>query len=537
MFLKNLVIILCALPFVFYINISWHWHRYFEMLTGSSGPCINGSTFDFIVVGSGSAGSVVTARLAQAGHSVLLLEAGGPSSWLQGVPSAALLFQGSKFDWKYSSVSTENIVDEKLHAGFNDGWFPEPRGKVLGGTSMANWNLYIRGHSSDYDEWAELGNKGWSYKEVLPFFKKSQSLKGTFGVETKDEHHGQEGEFTVHETKHLYPFEEAFLKGVEELGYGFQDMNAPNVQEGFFPKGQVGLTDGYRRGTFKTFVEPLIQSGEYNNLNVLTYSQVTKVLFDNGKKAIGVQFKRFGNTYEMFVNNEVIVSAGAYSSPQILLLSGVGPKSDLQKFDIPVVADLPSVGKNLQNHDAFWIGFYSSADKGISATGIANMKSWYEYLTDRSGSLANVGVGANGYLKTSFAKKRNETRPDIQLYGLPWGMTIGNGLFCQESLNLNKTVMKQWVDFIANQPTESSEFQVVSTLMRPKSRGFVTLKSADYRDNPVIDGNFLSHPEDIERLKDMCRFVPTLAMTKAFMDAKIQLMPPERLICGEFEVI
>ena len=173
---------------------------------------------------------------------------------------------------------------------------------------------------------------------------------------------------------------------------------------------------------------------------------------------------------------------------------------------------------------------------GVSVFPFSNMMQWYNYLVYGTGSLAANALGASGFIKTNIAKAKNETRPDIQLYGLPFGMSNGNGLLIQEPLNLNSTVNQQWVDFFHEHSEDRMEVMALSILMRPKSRGTVSLKSGDYNDHPYISGNFLSEREDLDRMIDICKFIPTLEKTKTFQSKDIKLMPQEKLVCGEHEV-
>ena len=327
--------LLVGVAFVSYIHLTWHaqkaFSRYFES------PPENGSSYDFVVVGSGSAGSVVAGRLAESGNSVLLLEAGGPSHWLQGIAAFVGMFMISPYDWGYS------LRQENAGLALKDKVMLYPRGKVLGGTSMLNWMLYVRGHSADYDEWESLGNPGWGYEDVLPYFKKSEDFSGE--VDDKERYHGTGGPIGVGPAVHSWPVADIFLEAMKELGYPLGDVNGKLEDTGFFDSVQTFQKGGWRLGTYRSFVEPLLGKA---SIDVVTYAHVDKILLEGGgSKATGVSGRRFGERFAFKARKEVVVSAGAIGSPKVLMLSGIGPKKHLAEVGITAIKDLP-VGENLQ---------------------------------------------------------------------------------------------------------------------------------------------------------------------------------------------
>jgi len=289
-------------------------------------------------VGAGSAGAVIANRLSENPHwKILLLEAGGSESILSDIPLAAATLQMTPIDWAYQTEPQEascfGLINRRSR------W---PRGRVLGGTSVLNYMLYVRGNARDYDKWAHLGNYGWSWDEVLPYFIKSEdNLDSSIAY---NGYHGIGGYLTVDSPPYISDIAKAFTEAGKYLGYPNVDINGP-IQAGFtIPQGTV--RKGARCSTSKAFLRPVRKRF---NLHVLTFAYVTKILFNEYKRAIGVQFDRFSLTHVVYARREIIVSGGAVNSPQLLMLSGIGPAHHLQSLGIPVIADLP-VGENLQDH-------------------------------------------------------------------------------------------------------------------------------------------------------------------------------------------
>jgi choline dehydrogenase len=246
---------------------------------------------------------------------------------------------------------------------FKNNEMPYPRGKELGGSSMMNAMLYVRGHSKDYDEWEKMGNPGWSYKDVLPYFKKSEKFVGA--DKNKEKFHGTKGSMTVEAGRYSYPIDKIVLQALKNNLLNLTgDVNGELEDGGIYDPVQITTATGKRMGTYAIFVEPIL---DRTSITILTHATVQKVLVSS-QTATGVVLERFGQTYHYYAKHDVVLSAGAIGSPQILMLSGVGPKKHLKELNIPLIKDLP-VGKNLQDHCVVM----QPLETGHSGTGFTNI--------------------------------------------------------------------------------------------------------------------------------------------------------------------
>ncbi len=418
-------------------------------------------TFDFVVVGAGSGGCAVASRLSEdAGTSVALLDAGGKcDNWVVTTPGAIILMvSGKRNNWAFDTVPQK---------GLNGRIGYQPRGKGLGGSSAINAMVYIRGHSSDYDHWASLGNTGWSFADVLPYFKRSEN-NADFG----GEYHGKSGPLRVNKSRSDNPVQQIFLKAAMEGQFHVrEDFNAEDHEGlGIY---QVTQDNGERWSAARGYIHPFMTTRQ--NLRVETNAQASRILFE-GKRAVGVEYMAGKEKKQLRARREVILAAGAFQSPQLLMLSGVGDAAALAKHGIASVHHLPGVGANLQDHPDFVFGFTSDAPyfAGLSWSGIARIfKGIAQYRRERRGPMTSNVAECGGFLKT----RADLDVPDIQLH------------FCTGL-----------VEDHGRKPRWGTGFACHVCLLRPKSRGSVWLDSADPFAAPAIDPNFFGEDSDVETM-------------------------------------
>ncbi|XP_053404916.1 glucose dehydrogenase [FAD, quinone]-like [Mercenaria mercenaria] len=453
------------------------------------------SKYDYIIVGAGSAGSVLAARLSvDLDVSVLLIEAGGEetdNSTFYDPPLLAQILQHAESDWEYYTTSQAKSGMASSIAGNRHYW---PRGKVLGGTSMYNNMLYVRGSKYDYDEWAENGCKGWSYEDVLPYFLKSEDMLES---EFKDsEYHHVGGPLGVSLDTVFIDLARRFVKAGKELGYPEIDDYNGNNQLGFGIS-QISVRNGVRASTVKEFLRPVLTR---KNLHVTVNSHVTKVNIEQ-ETATGVTFVKNGVKKIVTARKEVILSAGAIGSPQILMLSGIGPRKHLENLNINVVNDLP-VGRNLQDHLLIVCpSDVNETSEVLSKSQAEGFLKDVKYVLFKTGVLSSTGTVGTAFIKSS---EQVEKYPDIQFH-------IGVTKLNLELFTLNETYLKNVYD-----KGFKEGFALIPILLHPKSRGTITLKSTDPFDYPNIDPNYLDNVEDIEVLKRAIKISEKLLETDSF---------------------
>ncbi len=401
-------------------------------------------TYDFIIIGAGSAGAVLANRLSEnPENKVLLIEAGAPDTKKEiHIPGAYGELHRTNVDWQFWGVPQKTLGNRKLYI---------PRGKTLGGSSSTNAMAYVRGNKQDFNEWAALGNAGWSYEEVLPYFIKSEHNE-----QIESEFHGQGGPLHVSYSKEDY-------NGAEQEGAHLLQFN---------------IKDNKRFSTAAAFLKPILKR---KNLTIKTNTKVNRILIENGT-AVGVEVS-YGSVIAERINclNEVLLSAGAIQSPQILMLSGIGDPVELKKVGIDVLASVPGVGKNLQDH--FWSGV--SMETNIP-TANSILKPWnktkaiLQYLLLKSGPLGNSPLEANAFIRMD----NNQIRPDIQFHFAPLGVARD---YSTDLYQLNTFPL---VDQVS----------VMSILLHPQSRGTVLLKTSNPKDSPLIDHKALESELDQQLL-------------------------------------
>ncbi|XP_066908359.1 glucose dehydrogenase [FAD, quinone] isoform X2 [Halyomorpha halys] len=447
--------------------------------------------YDFIVVGGGSAGCVVASRLSEVPHwRVLLVEAGNNEPTGTQIPSMFFNFVGSSIDWNYKTEPEEMACLNEENRQCT--W---PRGKVIGGTSVINGMMYIRGARRDYDDWAQMGNVGWSYQDVLPYFLKSEDNEEAEQMDPG--YHGVGGLLSVSRFPYHPPLSHAIIQAAMEQGYPVRDLNGESNMG--FMIAQTTTRNGSRLSTSKAFLRPVKNRP---NLHVMLNSTVTKILINQTKKeAYGVEVFTNGRLETFLAKNEIVVSAGAVNSPQILLLSGIGPEAELRALGIPVVHNLDGVGKNLHNHVAHFLNFFIND----TATTPLNWATAMEYLLFRDGLMSSTGLSeVTGIINTRFSDKSGDF-PDLQMF---FGGFLAN---CARTGQVGERE-----DGGNNSTPNQRVINFTPTLLHPRSRGTIKLRSRDPFAPPLINARYLTDPQDIEVLVDGIKLAIKLSKAKAF---------------------
>ncbi len=415
--------------------------------------------FDIIVIGGGSAGSAAAGRLSEDGkYSVCLIEAGGNNTGYRTIVPGFVAFQTSKTNYAFETVP---------QAGLNGRCGYQPRGKGLGGSSAINGMVYIRGNAYDYDNWAELGCTDWSYADVLPYFKQSER-----NIRGGDAHHGGEGPLWVSEQVSPNQGSVDFVDAAASLQIPRNsDFNGAR-QEGVGLY-QVTQCNGERWSAARAYVEP---NRNRANLHVMTDVTVQRIVIENGR-ATGIAGSRGRTEFRLTAKRAVVLCAGAFGTPQLLMLSGIGPADHLQAHGIPVEVDRPAVGTNLQDHLDYSIAYECDDTRflGQSLTGLLN-SAWavVQWFRKRKGAMTSNYAESGGFLKI----EPDAPAPDIQLHFFPVALE-----------DHGRTVVK------------AHGYSCHICVLRPKSHGTVRLASADARVAPLIDPAFLSDPRDLDLLK------------------------------------
>jgi len=424
--------------------------------------------YDYVVVGAGSAGAVIASRLTEDPEvSVALIEAGSPDTAEKiHLPVAfPALFKGP-YDWDLDTEPEPSLYNRRIYL---------PRGKTLGGSSSMNAMIYIRGNRADYDEWASGGATGWEYDDVLPYFKLAEGNE-----RGEDDLHGAGGPLPVSEGRSLNPLGDSFLDAAEQAGY-LRNPDFNGTTQLGVGRYQVTQRNGMRASTAVAYLHPVASRP---NLTILTNASAENIVFE-GRRAVGVRVRREGTAEEIRASREVILSAGAYGSPHLLLLSGVGPADQLAAFQIDVLQDLP-VGQNLQDHPAVFVNFLTDRESLMTALTPDNLALLQN--EGRGPLTSNIGE-AGGFVQT---RPGPEGVPDIQLHQAPV-------LFRQEGLGA----------------AIAHGLGIGPCVLKPSSRGSVTLRSTSPGVAPRITHNYYTAPEDLQAQVAGVRIVLEIARQPA----------------------
>ena len=451
--------------------------------------------YDFIIVGAGSAGCVLADRLTADGQNrVLVLEYGGSdrSVFIQMPSALSIPMNTRKYNWQYESEPEPHLNGRRMHA---------PRGKGLGGSSSINGLVYVRGNPLDFELWKDQGAQGWGYANVLPYFKRAERRD-----EGGDSYRGGDGPLDTRYGPMRNPLYQAWIDAAAQAGYPItSDINGEQ-QEGF---GRMDMTvrDGARCSAAKAYLRPAMKRP---NLTVVTHAMAEQIVME-GRKAVGIRYQRAGQAHVAYASREVILSGGPINSPQLLMLSGIGPAAELRRHGIEIVADRPGVGANLQDHLEFY--FQVACKRPVSLYPYMN---WFaKGLIGAQWLLTRKGLGATNHFEScGFIRSRAGIKyPDIQYHFFPLA-----------------------VRYDGKSMVEGHGFQAHVSPMRSKSRGSITLRPGDTKGKPVIRFNYMSHPDDWAEMRAGVRLTREIFAQSAFDPFRGEEIAPGADVVSDDEI-
>ncbi|XP_063895397.1 ecdysone oxidase-like [Helicoverpa armigera] len=480
--------------------------------------------FDFIIVGAGTAGSVLANRLSAISEwKILLLEAGGDAPIEADVPGLYGGLYTSKYDWSY--LTNKDGVTNGAHINESIYW---PRGKMMGGSSNLNAMIYVQGNDQDYQNWYDEGNTEWTVEEVRRCFRKAENFQNADALKNPEirNHYGRDGYLVINKFNSTYqPVNDRILAAWDEIGIkNVEDVNVANV----LGSGSQACTaaNGERQSHNKAYLNPILHRP---NLKILKDSLVTQVLIDpSSKSAYGVDVLHGSQNFTFYAKNEVILSAGAINSPQLLMLSGVGPEEHLSSKNIPVIVDSPMVGQNLQDHCIIIIIMYTD-DPG-QLTAAEQQFGTIQYLYNRTGYLAQYDKSNS---LAFFSDSENATYPKFQSH---FTMLFKNSSSIEHVLKTNYRFKDEVADPIIEQNKKQAVYMHIFNLLHPESRGNITLNSDNPRDDPIINPNYFYDPRDLESAATGLKILTKTLNTTALKEVNATLGRMEWGPCNGYEL-
>ncbi|WP_323779107.1 choline dehydrogenase [Leisingera sp.] len=453
-------------------------------------------SYDYIIIGAGSAGCVLANRLSEDPKTrVLVLEFGGSdkSIFIQMPTALSIPMNGTKHNWRYYTLPEPGLDGRQVHC---------PRGKVLGGSSSINGMVYMRGHARDFDEWEELGAKGWGYANCLPYFQRAESWKGG-----GDEWRGDTGPLATNAGNEMEnPLYRAFVAAGRDAGYVTTEDPNGHLQEGFGPM-HMTVKDGRRWSTANAYLKPAMSRP---NLTVVTHAMTRQVILE-GKRAVGVEYERGGQRHVEYASREVLISSGPIGTPHLLQRSGIGPAEVLRKAGVDVQHDLPGVGENLQDHSEVYIQY--ACKEPITLNG--KMGLWSKFLIGAEWILFKRGLSTTNHFESGGFIRSDASLewPDIQFHFLPAAMR-----------------------YDGKEPLKEHGFMVLTGPNKPKSRGHVRLRSTDPYEQPDILFNYLDREEDREGFRRCLRLTREIIAQPAFDRYRGEEMAPGKDVQTDDEI-
>ncbi|XP_025603097.2 glucose dehydrogenase [FAD, quinone]-like [Athalia rosae] len=474
------------------------------------------TVYDFIVVGSGSAGSAIANRLSENNNwKVLLLEAGKAANIVNDIPVLVSYFQMTDYNWGYKVEPQKNAC-----LGMNNRQCSWPRGKALGGTSTLNYMIHTRGGKLDFDNWAAMGNEGWSYEDVLYYFKKGERFD--IPELNNSTWHNRDGYLCVEYVPYHSTLATVYLQAGKEMGYDIVDYNGKD-QIGFSYI-QVNMDKGTRCSAAKAYLRV-----QRSNLDVMTGARVTKVLVDENNRAYGVEYVRDKQWHRVRCSKEVILSAGTIDSAKLLMLSGIGPRDHLEELGIKVVKDL-KVGYNLYEHIGF-LGLTFMVNQSVTLLQKSLMRPnvFLDFVVNRNGPMTIPGgAEALAFVRTKYAP---DARPDLELLFASGSLHSDNGVTLKRALGITDELYNA-----VYRPIEDQDaWSIWPILQNPRSVGRLRLKSKNPFHWPTMDPNFFDHPADVEILLEGIKLAINISQSEAFRPYGTRLHDLKIPGCRTFE--